>query len=485
VRSSQLGAGGLGSISAARLAELLSLDRDRCGSVEIAARLRRLVADGRVGLAVGLPAERVLAARLGVSRGMVTAAYMQLRRDGWADARQGAGTWTTLPDRDVHAAPYGGAWAPDAGRDDVLDLAHAAPSAPLQLAPAFAAALDALPRHLPGHGYHPAGLPELRARIAERYSTRGLRTVPEQVLVTSGALHGITLVVEGLARRGDRVLVEHPTYPNALAVVRARGARLVEASVAPADAFADAAAEIVRSAQPALAYLMPDVHNPTGRVLDPRAAEQLAAALSAARTAVIVDETLADLQLDDLPAASPDTWLDAVHIGSLSKSVWGGLRIGWLRGRTELIRTLTVVAARTSLSGPVVEQLAACHLLDVLDEVLTARRIELRERRDLLRATLVSHLSDWDVPLPPAGLSLWCRLPDRRSSTLALAAEQRGLRLAPGPLFGTGSAFEDRLRIPFTLPSERLQRAVEILAEVDSSPHPTTRARLRSTETVV
>jgi DNA-binding transcriptional MocR family regulator len=230
---------------------------------------------------------------------------------------------------------------------------------------------------------------------------------------------------------------------------------------------------------------MPDVHNPTGRVLDPRAAEQLAAALSAARTAVIVDETLADLQLDDLPAASPDAWLDAVHVGSLSKSVWGGLRIGWLRGRTELIRTLTVVAARTSLSGPVVEQLAACHLLDVLDEVLTARRIELRERRDLLRATLVSHLSDWDVPLPPAGLSLWCRLPDRRSSTLALAAEQRGLRLAPGPLFGTGSAFEDRLRIPFTLPSERLQRAVEILAEVDSSPHPTTRARLRSTETVV
>jgi DNA-binding transcriptional MocR family regulator len=117
--------------------------------------------------------------------------------------------------------------------------------------------------------------------------------------------------------------------------------------------------------------------------------------------------------------------------------------------------------------------------------VLTARRFELRDRRDLLRATLASHLPDWDVPLPPAGLSLWCRLPDRRSSTLALAAEPRGLRLAPGSLFGTGSAFEDRLRIPFTLPSERLQRAVEILAEVDSSAHPTTRARLRSTETVV
>lgn len=477
----------MGSISAPRLAELLSFDdRDRRGSVEIAARLRRLVADGRLGLAVGLPAERLLAARLGVSRGMVTAAYLQLRRDGWADARQGAGTWTTLPARDLHAAaPYGGAWAPDAGRDDVLDLAHAAPSAPVQLASACAAALDALPRHLPGHGYHPAGLPELRARIAERYSTRGLRTVPEQVLVTSGALHGITLVVEGLARRGDRVLVEHPTYPNALGAVRARGARLVEAPVEPAEAFADTTAEIVRSAQPALAYLMPDVHNPTGRVLGPRAGKQLAAALSAARTVAIVDETLADLQLDDLPAAPPNTWPDAVHVGSLSKSVWGGLRIGWLRGQTELIRTLTAAAVRGSLSGPVVEQLAACHLLDLLDDLLTARRVELRQRRDLLRATLASYLPEWDVPLPPAGLSLWCRLPDRRSTALALAAEPRGLRLAPGPLFGTGRAFDDRLRIPFTLPSERLQRAVELLADVDSSPRPTTRARLRSPETVV
>src|SRR5688572_33041315 len=128
----------MGSISAAHLVELLSLEeRDRGGSGEIAARLRRLVADGRLGLAVRLPAERLLAARLGVSRGMVTAAYTQLRRDGWADARQGAGTWTTLPDRDA----YAGAWAPDAGRDDLLDLAHAAPSAPVQLAPAFASAL--------------------------------------------------------------------------------------------------------------------------------------------------------------------------------------------------------------------------------------------------------------------------------------------------------------------------------------------------------
>jgi DNA-binding transcriptional MocR family regulator len=117
--------------------------------------------------------------------------------------------------------------------------------------------------------------------------------------------------------------------------------------------------------------------------------------------------------------------------------------------------------------------------------VLIARRIELLARRDLLRAMLASHLPDWDVPLPAAGLCLWCRLPEPRSSTLALAAEQRGLRLAPGPLFGTGRAFEDRLRIPFTLPSERLQRAIEILAEVDSRPRPNTRARVRSVETVV
>src|SRR4051794_28730194 len=154
--------------------------------VSLAGRIRLLVADGRLPVGGRLPAERELAAALHLSRATVAASYRLLRDQGWADARQGSGTWTRLP-----VGPARGAWLPEPARPGVVDLAHAAPPAPPEVPAAFAAALDDLPRLLPGHGYHPQGLPELRARIAQKYADRGLPTTPEQVLVTGGALHGV------------------------------------------------------------------------------------------------------------------------------------------------------------------------------------------------------------------------------------------------------------------------------------------------------
>ena len=196
----------------------------------LAARIRLLIGDGRLAVGIRLPAERELATALQLSRTTVTAAYPRLREDGWADARQGAGTWTSLP-----AGPAYGAWVPALPTAGVFDLAHAAPAAPPEIVTAFAAALADLPRVLPSHGYYPAGLPELRARIAQRYTARGLPTTPEQVLVTAGALDGITVALDVLLGPGDRLLVEHPSYPNALDAVRASGARAVPVAIDAAD----------------------------------------------------------------------------------------------------------------------------------------------------------------------------------------------------------------------------------------------------------
>jgi len=120
----------------------------------------------------------------------------------------------------------------------------------------------------------------------------------------------------------------------------------------------------------------------------------------------------------------------------------------------------------------VVEQLAACHLLDALDDSLTTRRAGVRERRDRFHRALAEHLPSWEVSLPAGGLVLWCRLPSARSSALAAAAGRRGLRLAAGPRFGTGHALDDRLRLPFTRPAEELERAALILAELDAEMGP-------------
>ena len=431
----------------------------------LATRLRLLVGDGRLPVGARLPPERDLAAALHLSRATVAAAYGRLREQGWADARQGSGTWTRLP-----AGPAPGVWVPAPPAPGVIDLAHAAPPAPPQVPAAFAAALEDLPRLLPGHGYHPAGLPELRAGIAERFAARGLPTTPEQVLVTSGALHAVAVAVETLVGRGGRVLVEHPTYPNALDAIRLQGRRAVPVAVAPDDP-ARLVRDLTRAARetsPKLAYLMPDFQNPTGLLLDAPHRRRLAVGLEQAGVLALVDETLVELGLDEdapVPFAAVARPSAVVTVGSMSKTVWGGLRVGWLRAEADLVRRLAVVAGRSQMSGPVLEQLAACHLLEVADEVVVARRVELRRQRAALVGALARHLPAWDVPLPAGGLVLWCGLPRPSSSALVAAAESRGLLLAAGPRFGTGHAFEDRLRVPYTQPVEVIERAVVLLAE--------------------
>ncbi|SFO08850.1 DNA-binding transcriptional regulator, MocR family, contains an aminotransferase domain [Geodermatophilus obscurus] len=442
----------------------------------LAGRIRRLVAEGRVPLGTRLPAERELAQALAVSRATVTAAYTRLREDGWATARQGAGTFAVLP-----RGPHHGAWVPGPADDGSIDLAHAAPAAPASVPAALATALEELPRFLGAHGYHPAGLPDLRARVADRYTARGLPTTPEQVLVTGGALHGVSTAFGLLLRRGTRLLVEQPSYPNALQAARASGARVLPVALDPDDpaAWLDATERALAAARPAAAYLMPDFQNPTGALLDVAGRERLAAALRRAGVPAVVDETLAELGLDTAappPLAAFGNGAPSVgtlsvgvlSVGTLSKVAWGGLRVGWVRAEADVVRRLTAVAVQTSLSGPVVEQLAACALLDGLDASLAELRAGLRERRAVLTAELRRRLPGWLVPEPPGGLVLWCGLPTPRSRAVVAAAERLGLRLAAGPLFGTGHALDDRLRLPYTQPPDVLRRAVGLLVRADA-----------------
>lgn len=290
-------------ISAARLAGSLGgLAEERPPRyAALAARIWLLIADGRLAVGVRLPAERELAAALQLSRATVTAAYHQLRDDGWATARQGAGTWTSLP-----VGPSSGAWVPAPPTAGMIDFVHAAPAAPPEVVTAFTAALGELPRLLPGHGYHPAGMPELRARIAERYTKRGLPTTVEQILITAGALHAITIALEVLVGPGDRIVVEHPSYPNALDAIRASGARAVPVAIDATEPVS-VAADVARAARQTaarLAYLMPDFQNPTGLLLDSEQRGRLATGLHQAGTVTLIDETFVPLGLDATTAGA-------------------------------------------------------------------------------------------------------------------------------------------------------------------------------------
>jgi DNA-binding transcriptional MocR family regulator len=436
----------------------------------LADALRGLVVDGRLAVRTRVPSERALAPALGVSRGTVSRAYDRLRADGYLVSARGAGSWLTLPDAAGPGDPPPVPGAAASGRARAVDLTVAALPAPEPLLGECAArAAEGLSRYSATLGYAPAGLAVLREAIAARFTERGAPTTADQILVTSGAQHALHLLLSLVAAPGDRVLVDAPSYPRTLSAVRAARARAVPVPLGASGWDVEAWDGAIRAIGPRLGLTIPDFHNPTGLTMS--AADRAALAASAARSGMLLvaDETTAELRLDGPamppPLAASDPGGAVVTIGSMSKSAWGGLRIGWIRAAPRLIRELSAARADLDLAGPVLEQLVAVELLARWDAVLASRRALLRPRRDALLAALAEHAPAWTCRRPRGGLSAWVRLPAPVATRLSSAAAREDVLITPGPSFSVDGTFEHHVRLPFTLPPAELTGAIRTLAE--------------------
>ncbi|OBJ36781.1 GntR family transcriptional regulator [Mycolicibacterium mucogenicum] len=431
----------------------------------LADAIRLLIVDGRLPVGARYPSERALADALRVSRTTVTAAYAQLREDGYLNARRGARSTTALPPTALTASP-----APIV-RTGTLSLADAAPSAPAAATlEAFARAAQRVAPHLHDLGIELTGVAELRQAIAERYCARGLPTDPDEIMVTTGALHAINLVLATYARPGDRVLIEQPTYHGAISLIAASGARPVPVSMAEDGWELDAVQAAMRQLAPTLAYLIVDNHNPTGLSLPAAGRERLARIISETRTRTIIDETICDIWLDEPLPPPLASYLESrrdlvITVGSMSKSFWGGLRVGWIRAERSTLAAIAAVRPTIDLGTAIVEQLASADLLRQADTVLPARRDMLRARRELVSSLLQEQLPDWTASPCHGGMSMWMRLPAPMSSALSAAASRMGLVIPAGPRFGVDGTLERFIRVPFTQPEERLHQSVAVLAQ--------------------
>ena len=455
------------AVSAARTARLVgALSPGRPAYRALADALRLAVADGRIPAGARLPSERELTAALDVSRTTVTRAYDVLRESGYLTSRRGSGSVARLPSGSRRRGT-GSLFPADAG-EDVLDLTCAATRAPAGVVEAYERAVAQLPAFLNGAGYLTLGIPELREVIAERYTARGLPTSADQVLVTSGAVAGIGIVVRALLGHGDRVVVESPTYPNTVDALRRSGARLVPLAMDPGGWDIPEAVGTVGAAGAVAAVLIPDFHNPTGALMTDSQRADLASALRLAGTTPVVDETIAEVDVEGggglpLPFAVHDP--RAISVGSSSKSHWGGLRTGWLRVPRSALPGLVEARVTTDLGAPVLEQLVLLELMRAAPGLTRERRDDLCASRDSLVAALRSRLPELRFEVPRGGLSLWCELPDGLdATTVALAAEEEGLLVAAGPRFAVVGGLERWLRLPYVLAPDTMTEAVERLA---------------------
>ncbi|GAA2053039.1 PLP-dependent aminotransferase family protein [Catenulispora yoronensis] len=439
----------------------------------LAQSVRALILDGRIALRTRVPAERDLAAALGLSRTTVTAAYDLLREEGFLESRRGSGTWTMLP---PGAGPAGfGGWllpSQPGGADVAIDLSCASFGMPAALmTEVLAECAPAIAALTANTGYYHAGWPELREVIAERYCARGLPTTPDQIVITSGAQHGNVLALGLLCGPGDRVVVESPTYPNSIEAMRRARMRPVPVPIGEDGIESDVLAAQLRQAAPRVAYLIPDFQNPTGALMSQERRAEAAEAARAAGTWIINDETVSDMALDvptppPFPASvSRAAAEQVISVGSMSKSHWGGLRIGWIRTSPRMATELAGQRVAMDMAGSVLDQIIAVALLRRGQGVVEERLTLLRRQRAALEQALAAELPDWSWRTPPGGLSLWVDLGEPSSSELAGRAAAFGVRVVGGPQFGVDpGTFEHRIRIPYTLPEDTLREAVRRLA---------------------
>ena len=458
---------------------------------ELAIRLRHLIGDGRIPVGTRLPSERDLPVALGVSRTTVTRAYAVLRDGGYLASRRGSGSVAQLPGG---ALPAHGPLIARPSDASTIDLTYAALPASAGTLQAYERALSVLPRYLAVPGYDPVGLPETRAAIAGWFAGRGLATDADQIVVTTGANAALAAAAQALGRPGQRVVMETPTYANAIHTLTA--ARLRPTGV-PMIGGADVgyawdvdtfAATLRRSGAP-LAYLMPDFHNPTGALMPAGQRAELVDVAARVGATLIADETFVDLPLDltdaEMPAPLAACGDGVITIGGTSKAFWGGVRVGWIR----LPSTLPTSRAKSSATGaelgsvralrdqvlyarhcldlgtPILEQLVTVELLAARVEIMRERREALRRQRDVLLSELRVALPEWECSAPTGGVNVWCELPRPVASGLVRAAQPLGLLLAAGGRFAVGGGMESRLRLPYTVGEDRLREAVRRLRQ--------------------
>ncbi|MEU2674480.1 PLP-dependent aminotransferase family protein [Streptomyces sp. NPDC007164] len=440
----------------------------------LADAVEKAVRDGRLPLGVQLPAERLLAVELGLARGTVAASYQILRAEQLIVTRTGSGSTVALPPRlNDRLSP----WASDrgeAGKNGApLDLTVAEPAAPFdELLQAVREATDTLPAallHDSAEGDRPSAL---HTAIADAYGAQGLPTDDRHLLLTSGADAALSLLSAAYLRPSSRVVLDSPTYPGALALFRGAGARLVAQPLTLTGWDVPALDRTLRAARPSLTYLVVDFHNPTGLLMGEEERAELRRRLRHHDTLVVFDETMRDLDLREGAApprvAGRASDRHVVYVGSLSKSLWPGLRMGWIRAHPDVVRRLAALPLAAALAPSPFDRLVAARLLERREAVLDRRRAQLRSQRDHLAARL-SALPWCRFQVPQGGLSLWLELHDADSRRLADLAATRNLALTPGFHFSPDGALDGYLRLPFTLPPEVLDTAVDRLTEAHAA----------------
>jgi GntR family transcriptional regulator / MocR family aminotransferase len=449
---------------------------------------------GRLLPGARLPGSRTLAAALRIHRNTVLAGYAELAAQGWIETTRAGGTFiarqlpTPLeggarerlrkrhlvagyevpPPVDIPKPP---AWPPG-----TLVLAKGAPDPRLvpvaELTRAYRRALGRHGAELLGYG-DPRGHVRLRTALSEMLSTtRGIPVGPDDVVVTRGSQMALDLVARALLQPGDVVAVEALGNRTAWTALKLAGAELVPVPVDGAGLDVAALTRLAEHRPIRAVYVTPHHQFPTTAVMPATRRMQLLQLARSRRIAVIEDDYDHDFHYEGrpvLPLAARDEAGVVVYVGTLSKVLAPGLRMGYLLAPRAVLERVCTLRQVADIQGDLAHECAVAELFedgDLMRHVRRMRRIY-RGRRDALVDALRRRLSGAVAfTVPPGGMALWAEVAaDVDVETWAARAVHQGVAFAGGRMYDFDGASQPAMRLGFSpLDAEDLDEAVRRMA---------------------
>jgi DNA-binding transcriptional MocR family regulator len=471
------------------------LNRDHAKPLylQLSDQLQERIRSGSLPAGVKLPPVRDLALNLGLTRLTVHNAYSELQAGGWVEAYVGRGTFVaqrtqpSLQSLHVPARSHADTSTPWISQGMLADMmrlsqdpnlisfAQAGPAAETFPVRDLGRAIQHALRDPASLGYGPTqGELSLREAVATWLLDRNVVTSPDNVLITTGAQQGVALVLRAFVRQGDVVLVEEPTYLGFIEQATALGVRLIGVPMDEQGMRIDALRHVLREYKPRLLYTVPTYHNPTGICLAP---ERQTALLQLAREhnlTILEDDVYGPLSYDGappMPLKSRDTAGRVIHLGSFSKILTPGLRLGYLVAQEEQLGPLLAAKRSADLHcSPLLQRALADYLgRGQLAGHLRSVRELYRERRDAMKKALQrSCPRDIEWTTPNGGLCFWLALPPGiNGADVYSEAIERGVGVTLGSVFFPQPPRSAYIRLCFAAQTPAaIERGISILGDL-------------------
>jgi DNA-binding transcriptional MocR family regulator len=464
--------------------------------VQIRNQLRDQILQGDLPGGTQLPPERTLAQSLGISRTTVVSAYGELKAEGLVKGHVGRGTivvggaaWMDVQPIawPAHFSGLGRRIARYAQPTELLSLRLSAHPVTVSFAlglpdPALlpperiqqaweavvgrlgAAAVGACPVQ---------GTLAMREVIAARARERGVAVVPEGVTVVNGSQHGLDLLLRLLVEPGDTVLVEVPTYFGALQCFQSWGVRIIGVPVDEAGMDVERVELLLARYRPRFIYTVPTYQNPTGATMSLERRERLLALAQQYQVPIVEDDPFSDLYFDE-PPPPPIKALDrhghVLYLGTFSKNLAPGLRVGWLVAPSPVIERAALLNGVAELHPNTVGQHLVVEFAQRgwLEELIAQARTAHKARCQAMDAELRRHrLPGMRWTVPGGGLFLWLQLPEQVDAQDLLAeTAQRGVVFLPGSLMYPADGPRNVCRLNFSIPDrEAIKQGIATITD--------------------